>query len=100
MKKIILGSCVLAASLFAGNNTNTGCGLGSVLIEDQSSTLMQLVATSLNGTSGNQTFVEANNHVPFDIKRAHWIYDVPGGAVRGGHAYKKNKEFMECKTSR
>ena len=43
---------------------------------------------------GNLTFVEANNHVPFDIKRAHWIYDVPGGAVRGGHAYIKNEEFI------
>ena len=43
---------------------------------------------------GNLTFVEEYNHVPFDIKRAHWIYDVPGGAVRGGHAYKKNKEFI------
>jgi len=43
---------------------------------------------------GNLTFVEGYNHIPFDIKRAHWIYDVPGGAVRGGHAYKKNKEFI------
>ena len=43
---------------------------------------------------GNLTFVEENNHIPFDIKRAYWIYDVPGGEVRGGHAYKKNKEFI------
>ena len=43
---------------------------------------------------GNLTFVEENNHIPFDIKRAHWIYDVPGGAIRGGHAYKKNKQFI------
>ena len=43
---------------------------------------------------GNLTFVEESNHIPFDIKRAHWIYDVPGGAVRGGHAYKKNKQFI------
>jgi dTDP-4-dehydrorhamnose 3,5-epimerase-like enzyme len=43
---------------------------------------------------GNLTFVEENNHIPFDIKRVYWIYDVPGGEVRGGHAYKKNKEFI------
>jgi len=59
MKKV-LGSLAVAAALtssaFAAGNTNTGCGLGSVLLEDQSSTLMQVVATSLNGTSGNQTF--------------------------------------------
>lgn len=43
---------------------------------------------------GNLTFVEENNHIPFKIKRVYWIYDVPGGEVRGGHAYKKNKEFI------
>ena len=43
---------------------------------------------------GNLTFVEENNHIPFDIKRAYWVYDVPGGELRGGHAFKKNKEFI------
>ena len=43
---------------------------------------------------GNLTFIEENNHVPFDIKRAYWVYDVPGGEIRGGHAFKKNKEFI------
>lgn len=43
---------------------------------------------------GNLTFVEENHHIPFDIKRVYWIYDVPGGEIRGGHAYKKNKEFI------
>jgi hypothetical protein len=43
---------------------------------------------------GNLTFVEENNHIPFDIKRVYWIYDVPGGEIRGGHAFKKNKEFI------
>lgn len=43
---------------------------------------------------GNITFVEENKHIPFDIQRVHWIYDVPGGGVRGGHAYKKNKQFI------
>lgn len=43
---------------------------------------------------GNLTFVEENTHIPFDIKRAYWVYDVPGGELRGGHAFKKNKEFI------
>lgn len=43
---------------------------------------------------GNLTFIENSNHIPFDIKRVYWIYDVPGGAVRGGHAFKEQKEFI------
>lgn len=37
---------------------------------------------------GNLTFIEANWHVPFDIQRVYYLYDVPGGAERGGHAHK------------
>lgn len=37
---------------------------------------------------GNLTFIEANRHIPFDIKRVYYLYDVPGGAERGGHAHK------------
>lgn len=43
---------------------------------------------------GNLSFVEQFRHVPFEIKRTYWIYDVPGGEVRGGHAYKENREFI------
>ena len=43
---------------------------------------------------GNLSFIEEENHIPFLIQRAYWIYDVPGGEVRGGHAYKTNKEFI------
>ena len=42
----------------------------------------------------NLSFIEENNHIPFKIKRVYWIYDVPGGEKRGGHAYKENKEFI------
>jgi len=38
---------------------------------------------------GNLTFVEGTRHVPFPIKRVYYLYDVPGGAQRGGHAHKK-----------
>lgn len=43
---------------------------------------------------GNLSFVEQFTHIPFEIKRTYWIYDVPGGESRGGHAYKENKEFI------
>ena len=43
---------------------------------------------------GNLSFLEENNHIPFIIKRAYWIYDVPGGEIRGGHSYKVNQEFI------
>lgn len=43
---------------------------------------------------GNLSFVEEFNHIPFKIERCYWIYDVPGGAKRGGHAYKSNQEFI------
>jgi len=37
---------------------------------------------------GNLTFIEGESHVPFDIRRVYYLYDVPGGACRGGHAHK------------
>ncbi len=37
---------------------------------------------------GNLTFVEGGRHIPFEIKRTYFLYDVPGGAERGGHAHK------------
>ena len=43
---------------------------------------------------GNLSFVEQLNHIPFEIKRTYWIYDVPGGESRGGHAFRKNQEFI------
>lgn len=43
---------------------------------------------------GNLTFIEQLNHVPFEIQRVYWIYDVPGGQSRGGHAFRKQKEFI------
>lgn len=43
---------------------------------------------------GNLSFVEQLNHIPFEIKRTYWLYDVPGGECRGGHAYRENEEFI------
>ncbi len=43
---------------------------------------------------GNLSIIEQNKQIPFDIKRVHWIYDVPGGEDRGGHAFKETEEFI------
>jgi len=43
---------------------------------------------------GNLTFLEEENHVPFKIERVYWIYDVPGGQVRGGHAFREQQEVI------
>ncbi len=43
---------------------------------------------------GNLSFVQNNDQIPFEIKRVFWIYDVPGGEIRGGHAYKVQKELI------
>lgn len=43
---------------------------------------------------GNLSVVEEYKQIPFKIQRSYWIYDVPGGEARGGHAYKENEEFI------
>lgn len=43
---------------------------------------------------GNLSFFENNSQIPFEIKRVYWIYDVPGGESRGGHAYKELQEVI------
>lgn len=43
---------------------------------------------------GNLTFIQNPNHIPFEIKRVFWLYDVPGGEIRGGHAFKEQDEVI------
>ena len=43
---------------------------------------------------GNLTFIEENRHIPFAIKRVYYLYDVPGGESRGGHAHKTLQQFI------
>lgn len=45
-------------------------------------------------TRGNLSFVEQFTHIPFEIRRTYWLYDVPGGVARGGHAEKNNEELI------
>ena len=48
----------------------------------------------VNDPRGNLTFIEGGRHVPFEIRRVYYLYDVPGGATRAGHGHKKLEEFM------
>ena len=43
---------------------------------------------------GNLSFFQYPNHLPFEIQRAYWVYDVPGGETRGSHAFKEQQEFI------
>ncbi|WP_286777306.1 sugar 3,4-ketoisomerase [Sphingobacterium sp. UBA2074] len=43
---------------------------------------------------GNLSFFENNSQIPFVIERSYWIYDVPGGELRGSHAFKEQQEFI------
>lgn len=45
-------------------------------------------------TRGNLSFAENFKQIPFEIKRTYWLYDIPGGENRGGHAYRTNQEFI------
>ena len=48
----------------------------------------------IEDTRGNLSFFENLKQIPFEISRTYWIYDVPGGETRGGHAFKEQQEFI------
>ena len=48
-------------------------------------------------TRGNLTVAEQMRHVPFDIARVYWTYDIPGGGRRGGHAHRSCEEACTCR---
>jgi glyoxylate utilization-related uncharacterized protein len=48
----------------------------------------------IDDVRGNLSFVEERCHIPFAIRRVYWLYDVPGGATREGHAYRTLEEFI------
>lgn len=50
--------------------------------------------TKILDARGNLSVIEECKDIPFKIKRTYWIYDVPGGEMRGGHAYRENQEFI------
>ncbi|WP_395373952.1 sugar 3,4-ketoisomerase [Marinicella sp. W31] len=48
----------------------------------------------VSNPKGNLTFIEGSRHIPFDIQRVYYLYDVPGGAERGGHAHKELQQLI------
>ena len=48
----------------------------------------------ITDSRGNLTFIEGNQHIPFAIERVYYLYDVPGGAERGGHAHKELRQLI------
>ena len=50
----------------------------------------------ISDARGNLTFIESGPHIPFDIKRVYYLYDVPGGSDRGEHAHKNLHQFVIC----
>lgn len=56
--------------------------------------IRQIQLPKIMDERGNLTFVEGENHIPFKIKRTYMIYDVPGGEIRGSHAYKELDEVI------
>jgi dTDP-4-dehydrorhamnose 3,5-epimerase-like enzyme len=57
--------------------------------------VVQIINLSkIEDARGNLSFIEEDNHIPFKIERTYWIYDVPGGQVRGGHAFIEQQELI------
>jgi len=48
----------------------------------------------ISDARGNLSFIQEKDHIPFKIERVFWVYDVPGGEERGGHAYRETEEFI------
>ena len=57
-------------------------------------TCRMLDLPKIHDPRGNLTFVESNNHIPFAIERVYYLYDVPGGSARGGHAHWRLHQFV------
>ncbi|MFC1782474.1 FdtA/QdtA family cupin domain-containing protein [Planctomycetota bacterium] len=58
-------------------------------------TKLKIIQLSKNEDSrGNLSFIEEEKHIPFKIERVYWIYDVPGGQIRGGHAFREQQELI------
>src|SRR5437899_2130116 len=66
----------------------------ATIIKNQLSKVKLIDLPKVLDDRGNLSFFENNKQIPFEIKRTYWIYDVPGGELRGGHAFKKQQEFI------
>ena len=73
----------------------------NAILEDNTMTDFKIVSDcklfnlpKIGDERGNLSIIEQLKQIPFEIKRVHWIFDVPGGLDRGGHAYKQTEEFI------
>lgn len=64
------------------------------MLQQEKSSPLIISLPKIEDERGNLSYFENNTHVPFQIKRTYWIYDVPGGCERGGHAFKQQNEFI------
>lgn len=62
--------------------------------EDDFDACRLIALPRITDARGNLTFVESNTHIPFTVKRVYYLYDVPGGESRGGHAHRRLREFI------
>ena len=77
--------CYLEFELLQRNLSNMNATLADVKL---------INLPKIEDPRGNLSFIEEEKHIPFKIGRTYWIYDVPGGQVRGGHAFKIQQEFI------
>jgi hypothetical protein len=61
---------------------------------NKSSNFEIITLPKIHDIRGNLSFFESGNQIPFTIKRTYWIYDVPGGESRGGHAFDNQQQFI------
>lgn len=64
------------------------------MLVDNMNTQEIIKLPKISDPRGNLSVIEELKDIPFKIERTYWIYDVPGGEHRGGHAYKNNQEFI------
>lgn len=96
MEELCLRRCVRIGRLSwvhrTARLTRTWVGNAAFVMSIDTCRLIDL--PKITEARGNLTFVEGNRHVPFAIKRVYYLYDVPGGAERGGHAHKVLEQFI------
>ena len=61
---------------------------------DSDNTIRLIELPKIKDPRGNLTFIESGKHVPFTVQRNYWIYDVPSGMWRDGHAFREQEEFI------
>lgn len=72
----------------------TSCKNISYKIMDYHQKIKLINLPKIDDNRGNLTFLQEKTHIPFEVKRVFWTYNVPGGQQRGGHAYKQQEEMI------